>query len=452
MKILDSSPILTVSEITKAIKNNLENKYRFVRICGEISNLSTPYSGHSYFILKDDSAQMRGVLFKQQKRFMNLNLENGQQVICFGRITVYEPRGEYQLVVDSVELEGEGRLQIAFENLKNKLFKLGYFADDRKKNLPSYPRNIAIITSPTGAALQDFLKIDSNRRSIVSIKILPVRVQGDKAANEIVNAIGQANSLGDFDIIVLCRGGGSLEDLWAFNEECVARAIYNSKIPIVTGIGHEVDFTIADFCADFRCPTPTGAAEKIIPDTAEMLAEIAMYRENIIRSMEHKCILLENKLQHQARYLQNFYRQFESEAFRLQMSKTYIIAAITNNLRNKTDRLKQIVSRLYTQAPSQQITLQNAHLHFLQKQLKEKMQQIIEQKKAALTSEAKLLNGVSPLATLGRGYSITRKFSTEGQSYQVVMGTDDVEVGEQVNILLNKGELECEVKKKLNNP
>ncbi len=451
MKIFDSSPILTVTEITRSIKNNLENKFRFVRVCGEISNLSTPYSGHSYFVLKDDSAQIRGVLFKQQKRFIDLNLKNGQQLICFGRITVYDPRGEYQLVVDSVQLEGEGKLQIAFEKLKNKLAARGYFADGSKKKLPNFPKKIAIISSPTGAALQDFLKIDSIRNSFVSIQIIPVRVQGDRAAGEIVRAIELADSLEEFDIIVLCRGGGSIEDLWAFNEESVAQAIYKSRTPIVTGIGHEVDFTIADFCADFRCPTPTGAAEKIIPDTKETLRVIKALRVNLTRLMNHKCILLENRLKHQTRYLQNFSRQIESETFRLQMSRSYIIGAISNNLRKRVADLGHIVSRLHAQAPSHQITLQTARVHFLEKQLKEKMFNLLQQKKAALSGEAKLLNSVSPLATLGRGYSITKRFSAVSNSYEVLTSVGSVEVGEQVNVLLHQGELECEVKKKLNN-
>ncbi len=451
MKIFDSSPILTVTEITRSIKNNLENKFRFVRVCGEISNLSTPYSGHSYFVLKDDSAQIRGVLFKQQKRFIDLNLKNGQQLICFGRITVYDPRGEYQLVVDSVQLKGEGKLQVAFEKLKNKLASRGYFADESKKKLPNYPKKIAIISSPTGAALQDFLKIDSIRNSLVSIQIIPVRVQGDRAAREIVGAIELADSLEEFDIIVLCRGGGSLEDLWAFNEESVAQAIYKSRTPIVTGIGHEVDFTIADFCADFRCPTPTGAAEKIIPDTKDTLRVIKALRVNLTRLMNHKCILLENRLKHQTRYLQNFSRQIESETFRLQMSRSYIIGAISNNLRKKVADLGHIVTRLHAQAPIHQITLQTARVHFLEKQLKEKMFNLLLQKKAALSGEAKLLNSVSPLATLGRGYSITKRFSAVSKSYEVLLSVDNVEVGEQVNVLLHQGELECEVKKKLNN-
>lgn len=448
MNSFDNTTILTISEITRAIKNNLEKQYRFIRVCGEISNLSTPYSGHSYFVLKDDTAQIRGVLFKQQKRFVDLSLANGQQVICFGRITVYEPRGEYQLVIDSIQLEGEGQLQLAFENLKKKLQGKGYFDNDRKKSLPQFPEKIAIITSPTGAAIQDFLKIDTLRNSKVHIQILPVRVQGTQAASEIRDALRLANKLDDIDIIVLCRGGGSLEDLWAFNEEKVAKAIYDSKVPVVTGIGHEVDFTIADFCSDFRCPTPTGAAEKIIYNTNILTGELASLRNRLQRSIHHSYSSLGQKLLHHKLQLKSFTRRFDNESFRLQMSKSYITSAMSNALKQKADTLTLLSNRLYAQAPNHQIELQSHQVNFLLQQLKERMARIIDQKEAALIHGAKLLNSVSPLATLERGYSITRKVSETNDGYQVITDTDQAEIGDRVNILLHRGELECEVKKK----
>ncbi|MBU1566683.1 MAG: exodeoxyribonuclease VII large subunit, partial [Proteobacteria bacterium] len=218
MNTINKESILTVSQLTAAIKDILETEYRFVKICGEISNLKTPFSGHSYFTLKDSGAQIRAVLFKQQKRFVELNVQDGQQVVVFGRISLYEPRGEYQIVADSIELYGIGKLLKEFEQLKRKLADKGYFAVEFKKPLPPYPGKIIIISSPTGAAIQDFLKIVKNRMSPVHIQILPVKVQGKTAAAEIAKAIGIAQKIADADVIVLCRGGGSIEDLWAFNE------------------------------------------------------------------------------------------------------------------------------------------------------------------------------------------------------------------------------------------
>ena len=257
--------ILTVSQISRSIRTLLEGEFRFISVSGEISNLSRPYSGHSYFTLKDEGAQLRAILFKGQQRFLAKDINDGQQVICHGRISVYEPRGDYQLIVDSIDFHGAGALQLQFEKLKNRLAVEGLFDQARKKMIPMFPRKIVLITSPTGAAVHDFLKVWRNRQWGATIQIFPVRVQGIGAAEEIAAAIATVNRELDSDIIVLCRGGGSLEDLWAFNEECVARAIADSTLAIVTAIGHEVDFTIADFCADLRAPTPTGAAEQIIP-------------------------------------------------------------------------------------------------------------------------------------------------------------------------------------------
>ncbi|WP_457576291.1 exodeoxyribonuclease VII large subunit, partial [Desulfomarina sp.] len=265
-----SPTVLTVTELTSSIKTLLEGEYRFIRIKGEVSNLRVPFSGHSYFSLKDSHSQIRAVLFKNQKRFVSHSLEDGQQIICFGRISVYEPRGDYQIIIDSIEHLGTGHLQIEFEKLKTRLASEGLFSHDIKKKIPTLPFKIIIISSPTGAALQDFLKIYSSRNFPACLQILPVRVQGEQAAKEIASAIESANRIKDADILILCRGGGSIEDLWAFNEELTARAIYRSKIPVVTGIGHETDFTIADFCADLRCPTPTGAATAILPDGGEL--------------------------------------------------------------------------------------------------------------------------------------------------------------------------------------
>jgi len=448
MNTFQSQTVLTVTELTRSIKKILESDFRFVRISGEISNFKLVYSGHSYFTLKDGSAQIRAVLFKQQKRFVNLALQDGQDVVCFGRVSVYEPRGEYQLIVDSVELFGTGKLQKEFEQLKTQLAAEGYFDAETKKVLPPYPVKIVVITSPTGAAIQDFLKIVRLRKSPVQIQILPVKVQGRDAAGEIAQAIKTAHALDDVDIIVLCRGGGSLEDLWAFNEKVVAEAIHDARIPIVTGIGHEVDFTIADFCADFRCPTPTGVAEKLIPDTDALRRHLLMLQNSLSNRTYRKISFFEQRLRHSIRLLGNMKNTFKDAEHRLHLSTSYLCQAATKNLLTRENRLQACIRRLQLQAPSNRIVLQEKHLHFLIAQLHNHIHRILERKQMLLAEQATLLHSVSPLATLGRGYSIVRKFNAADNSYQVITRSIDTNVGDEINILLHQGRLDCIVKQR----
>ena len=258
--------ILSITEITQSITGLLEPEFPFATVAGEVSNLKRPYSGHLYFTIKDDNAQLKAVLFKQQQRYLSDLPRDGQQIVCRGRISVYEPRGEYQLIVDFLQARGEGSQQLLFEQLKKQLAEEGLFAAEHKKPIPFLPAKIALITSPDGAALYDFLKIALTRFPAIPIEILPVRVQGEEAANEIINGLALINNRKSSEVIVICRGGGSLEDLWPFNEERLARAIHASEIPVVSAIGHEIDFTIADFVADLRAPTPSAAAESIVPD------------------------------------------------------------------------------------------------------------------------------------------------------------------------------------------
>lgn len=443
MNTFASQEILTVSQLTQAIKNILETEYRWVRICGEISNLKTPFSGHSYFTLKDAGAQIRAVLFKQQKKFLDLALRDGQQVVLFGRISVYEPRGEYQLVVDSVQLHGVGRLLQEFERQKRKLADKGYFAAELKKPLPAFPTKIVVISSPTGAAIQDFLKIVINRKSPVHIQILPVKVQGRDAAAEIARAIEVAQDIGGVDIVVLCRGGGSIEDLWAFNEEIVAEAIHRSAIPVVTGIGHEVDYTIADFCADCRCPTPTGAAEKLIPDTAILRRHLQSLEASLHLRVKRKIASLDQQVHHLAKMLGDMDNVFKSVEFRLQLSRSYLVQAISGNLLAKEQRLQTLVGRLHREAPAARIALQEQHIHWLVSQLNNHMQRTLEKKQAALAEQATLLNGMSPLATLARGYAIVRQKNRDDGSYRLVKKARDAVVGDALQVLLHEGQLQC---------
>src|SRR4030043_1347598 len=261
--------ILTVSQLTAGIKDLLEATFEEGWVEGEISNLRRPPSGHLYFTLKDENSQIRGVLFKQQSRYLRFELEDGQHVICWGRVGIYEKRGEYQLILDYVVPRGIGSLQLAFGQFKQRLFEEGLFDQARKRPLPLVPKRIGIVTSPTGAVIRDMLHILRRRFANLHILLYPVRVQGEGASSEIAEAIKYFNQLTDVDVIIVGRGGGSLEDLWAFNEEAVARAIFHSKIPIISAVGHETDYTIADFVADLRAPTPSAAAELAVRDKRE---------------------------------------------------------------------------------------------------------------------------------------------------------------------------------------
>jgi exodeoxyribonuclease VII large subunit len=262
--------ILTVSELTQEIKEILEERFPEVWVEGEISNLRIPPSGHIYFTLKDDTSQIRAVLFKMQARTLRFAPEDGLHVVCRGRVSLYEKRGDYQLILESMEPKGIGALQLAFVQLKEKLEKEGLFDPARKKPIPMVPQKVGVITSPTGAVIRDMLHILNRRFENLHILLYPVRVQGEEASREIAEAVKYFNQRTDVDVIIVGRGGGSLEDLWAFNEEAVARAIYHSKIPIISAVGHETDYTISDFVADLRAPTPSAAAELVVRDKREI--------------------------------------------------------------------------------------------------------------------------------------------------------------------------------------
>ena len=267
----ESQHVFTVSELTRGIRSILEQAFDTVWVEGEISNYVLAQSGHAYFSLKDETSQVRCVFFKGNRIRVKFDPEDGDQVLLFGRVNVYEPRGEYQIVVEAMEPRGLGALQKAFEQLKAKLEKEGLFDEAHKQALPEFPWKIGIVTSPTGAAIRDLLNVLHRRNPRVSVVLAPAKVQGEGAAEEIAQAIRDLNTLEELDVLIVGRGGGSIEDLWAFNEEVVARAIHESKLPVVSAVGHEIDFTISDFVADLRAPTPSAAAELVVPRLQEPL-------------------------------------------------------------------------------------------------------------------------------------------------------------------------------------
>jgi len=435
--------VLTVTEITRSIKGLLETEYGFISVVGEISNLRQPASGHFYFTLKDETSQLKAVMFKQQQRYITSRPTDGTHVICRGRISVYEPRGDYQLIVDFIEPKGVGLLQLAFEKLKNKLAAEGLFDEAQKKEIPFFPKRVALITSPDGAALFDFLRRAFVRFPSIPIEIFPVRVQGDGAAEDVVEALALLNERNNADVIVICRGGGSLEDLWPFNEEKTARAIHASNLPVVTAIGHEVDFTIADFAADYRSSTPTAAAEAVIPDRHILSETIRRLRQRLgrevsvkINECHHTTNILKRTLGDPRTMLAHF-------LLLLDHSQTSFQHAFMNLLISCGSQVERLTARLHHQNPKQKILFQKQWLDEQTRQIKAIMKFYLEKKRSVLEKRRALHEAVQPLSILGRGYSIVRSIP-EGE---LIVSSRQTEVGKNLEIMLKEGKIECEVNK-----
>ncbi len=338
-------------------------------------------------------------------------------------------------------------MQLEFEKTKAKLAALGYFDEERKQNIPQFPEKIAVITSPTGAAIADFLKIIRLRKTGAHIQLYPVSVQGDSAAREIAAAIKELDTLQRHDVVALIRGGGSLEDLQAFNDERVAEAIFSARLPIITGIGHQIDFTIADFCADYRCPTPTAAAEYLASDSAALLRQLHILRTRLIGRMRQQLDSAARHLHYQRRSLGVITKKLMATEQTLKLHQTRINAAIANKINRVENQLHHQQYRLERNSPQQRIAQSKQKLLVLDQKLRQKIQQYIAIKEEKLMQTTALLQSVSPLATLARGYSVTRKKASD--KAHIISSANDVSPGDQVEILLHRGRLECEVKKTL---
>jgi exodeoxyribonuclease VII large subunit len=442
---IPSPRILTVTELTKSIRGILETEFPFVTVTGEISNLRQPYSGHLYFTLKDENSQLKAVLFKTQQKYLRELPEEGQEVICRGRISVYEPRGEYQLIIDFVERLGTGELQIAFENLKLKLAQEGLFAQEAKKEIPQFPSRVALVTSPEGAALYDFLKVALQRFPSQPIEIYPVRVQGKEAAPEICEALAVLNRLKRSNVIVLCRGGGSIEDLWPFNEESVARAIFQSAIPVVSAIGHEIDFTIADFVADLRVPTPSAAAEAVIPNKqilAEHIQQLKLILSKTvlqkIRDKRHK-VNLQQRMLGDPRSLVSHYFMYLDNVY------TSLAHGYKSFLYQRTMALESLSGKLHKNSPVEQLVYKQQWARELTRRLRSLILQHLGKKSDRLTSATTLLDAMSPLAVLGRGYAVVRSGPQEIPPGEIIRTSKQVSVGKKLEVILQEGKIGCEV-------
>ncbi len=342
----ETTHILTVSQLTDRIKVLLEGGFPEVWVAGEISNLGIPQSGHAYFTLKDERCQLRAVLFRSAQRFLKFTLQHGMQVICRGRVAVYEPRGEYQLILDYIEPKGVGALQLAYEQLRLRLEREGLFAPARKKPLPVLPRRIGIVTSPTGAALRDMLRVIKRRHPRMQVIIYPVPVQGPDAAPAIVAALGYFNRQRAADVLIVGRGGGSLEDLWAFNEESVARAVFASRIPVVSAVGHETDYTIADFVADLRAATPSVAAEMVVRSEEAFRTQITALDGRLLRGMHRELEVLRADLHEKERLLGDPRRGLVRAAQRADELFGRLAPAVRHHFRRERTRLEALAAGL----------------------------------------------------------------------------------------------------------
>ena len=435
--------ILTVSELTQEIKDILEDRFPDVWIEGEISNLRIPPSGHIYFTLKDDFSQIRAVLFKMQARTIRFLPEDGLHIIGRGRVSLYEKRGDYQLILESIEPKGIGALQLAFLQLRESLEKEGLFDPSHKKPIPMVPQKIGIVTSPTGAVIQDMLHILERRFKNLHILLYPVRVQGEGASSEIAEAIHYFDRFSDLDVMIVGRGGGSLEDLWAFNEEVVARAIYCSKIPIISAVGHETDYTIADFVADLRAPTPSAAAELVVRDKREM--------KNILHylggRLENQTLQMLEEYRTHLSHLKKIFREpgkkVEEYFLRLDdfVNRLHLLASWT--LERKGEKCLHLSESLLLRNPMQRAKTLRSSILEARRRLEQNVKYSIEIQRQKIGGTLGKLDSLSPLSILKRGYSITRKLP----SLQILRDASDVKGGDKVEVRLDKGVLLCGVEK-----
>lgn len=435
--------ILTVTELTQEIKETLEEKFYDVWVEGEISNLRIPSSGHLYFTLKDDFSQIRAVLFRMRSRGLRFIPEDGLHIICRGRVSLYEKRGEYQLILEEMEPKGIGALQLAFLQLKERLEKEGLFDPSHKKPIPLLPQTIGIITSPTGAVIRDMIHIIHRRFENVGILLYPVRVQGEGASREMAEAIRYFNKMKNVDVIILGRGGGSLEDLWAFNEEEVARAIYRSKIPIISAVGHETDYTISDFVADLRAPTPSAAAELVVKEKRELMRTLRSLRDRLqnqilqnLEEMRRSIAYLRRRLIHPKKRIEDLFIRVDDLSHRIERS-------ILNEVKRKRERTTFLEQRTLLRSPMHQIKILRSSLHETEKEIVQRIKRLMELKRERLHGILGKLESLSPLSVLQRGYSITRKLP----SLKILRDSSEVKKGDQVEVRLYRGALTCNVEK-----
>ncbi|MBY0122444.1 exodeoxyribonuclease VII large subunit [Bacillus sp. S/N-304-OC-R1] len=435
---------LTVNALTKYIKRKFDADPHLqdVLVKGEISNYKQHSSGHMYFTLKDEKARILAVMFSRNNRGMKFSPENGMKVLIRGDLTVYEPSGQYQIYIKEMHPDGVGDLYVAFEQLKEKLENEGVFSPERKKPIPKFPKTICIITSPTGAAIRDILTTIKRRFPVVNIIIYPALVQGGQAAPSIVKQIQTANQLNEADVIIMGRGGGSIEELWAFNEEEVARAIFHSNIPIISAVGHETDFTIADFAADLRAPTPTGAAELAVPHIEDLTERVLNRQTRLLRALKEQMTLKKEQLSriqksYAFRYPQKLYEQKLEQVDRL----TEKLEKGSKKLFDrKIDQLQQIQKRMQRKTLDELVLSSKDRQEKMQKQLNKVMINILGSKKKDFSHKISTLEALSPLKIMDRGYSLV--YSSEEK---LIKSVKQINKNDEVKIKVADGTINCQV-------
>jgi exodeoxyribonuclease VII large subunit len=432
--------IYSVAELTREIKGVLGGRFLDVRVRGEVSNLKASGAGHLYFTLKDGDACLAAVLFRNEARRLKFKLQNGHSLVARGHLDVYEAKGEYQLVCDTVEPVGAGALQIAFEQLKSRLQAEGLFAEGRKRKLPFLPRRIAIVTSPSGAAVHDFLRVLHRRFPNLPVLIVPARVQGEGAAQEIARGIVRAGKQRRVDVVVVARGGGSLEDLWAFNEEVVARALCACPVPTVSAVGHEVDVTIADFCADVRAPTPTAAAELIAREKHELSADLLQRNLRLSRAMRSQFERRQAQLEKLRGRIADPRRLVSDRRLRLDKLVQRAQDAITSRIAERASLLRRLRDRLAAQHPSEKLHRLRAEVSRLESKLRAQIHKLLAARRQAFVLAAGQLDALSPLRVLARGYAVA--FDQRGHA---LTRAEQARPGERLRVRLHEGELEAEV-------
>ncbi|WP_083001463.1 exodeoxyribonuclease VII large subunit [Halomonas sp. GT] len=441
----DTPQALSVTQLNQRAKQTLEREVGEVWVEGELSNVSRPASGHIYFTLKDDRAQIRCALFRQRARFVAAPMRDGDQVKLRGRVSLFEPRGDYQLIADAVQAAGLGELLAAFERLKAQLEGEGVFANARP--LPFPPRKILILSSASGAAIRDVLAVLATRWPLADVTLIPVPVQGAEAAPAMISALGllnrQARLDPDHDVVLITRGGGSLEDLWAFNNEHLARAIFHSRLPVMSAVGHEVDVTLADFAADMRAPTPSAAAERLVPDQHALKQQLTQAENRLHRA-------LQARLERDSQWLDTLRARLRHPGEQLDRQRQHVTAlsqrlqrAMQQSVQQQQTKVTQLSKRLASQDMARLHRTEQERVSQLQRRLVSAMQRALEIRQARLSSAARELNAISPLAVLGRGYAIA-----QDEKGHVIRRAEDTAPGQKLSLQLGEGRLNVEVKRR----
>lgn len=434
--------VLTPSTLNRLVRDLLGDVFPFVWIEGELSNVAKPASGHLYFTLKDSGAQVRCAMFKPKSASLRFRPVDGMQVLLRAKVGLYEPRGEFQLVAESMEPAGEGALQREFEQLKAKLDAEGLFAQARKRPLPRYAKRIGVITSATGAAVRDVLSVLARRWPLADVEVLPVPVQGREAPPAIVKMLNKASASQRYDVLLLTRGGGSLEDLWAFNDEAVARAIHASAVPVVSAVGHEIDFSIADFVADLRAPTPSAAAELLVPDAVAIARHVQQLQQRLLTLQQRKLQAYSQRVDHLLARLQAQRPQarLARDHERLVHLQSRLTGALREQSQQRHTRLERLHNRLLAQHPRTRLPLLARRLAEQDQRLRRAIALTLERKQTSIRHIGRALHAVSPLATLDRGYAILFD-----EASHVLRSVGATKPGDRLTARLADGELKVKV-------